>query len=61
MAMKRALLAVLTFGFALTFGGLATAQTADPLPSWNNGKAKKSIVEFVAKVTKKGSPPPSTP
>lgn len=62
MAMKRALLAVLTFGFALTFGGLATAQTADPLPSWNNGKAKRSIIEFVAKVTKKGSPhfvPPS--
>lgn len=62
MAMKRALLAVLTFGFALTIGGLATAQTADPLPSWNNGKAKKSIIEFVAKVTKKGSPhfvPPS--
>ena len=56
MAMKRALLAVLTFGFALTIGGLATAQTADPLPSWNNGKAKKSIIEFVAKVTKKGSP-----
>ena len=62
MAMKRALLAVLTFGFALTIGGLATAQTADPLPSWNNGKAKKSIIEFVAKVTKKSSPhfvPPS--
>ena len=62
MAMKRALLAVLTFGFALTIGGLATAQTADPLPSWSNGKAKKSIIEFVAKVTKKSSPhfvPPS--
>jgi phosphoglycolate phosphatase-like HAD superfamily hydrolase len=62
MAMKRAPLAVLTFGFALTIGGLATAQTADPLPSWNNGKAKKSIIEFVAKVTKKSSPhfvPPS--
>ena len=62
MAMKRALLAVLTFGFALTIGGLATAQTADPLPSWNNGTAKKSIIEFVAKVTNKGSPsfvPPS--
>ena len=29
---------------------------ADPLPSWNDGKAKQSIVEFVAKVTKEGSP-----
>ncbi len=32
------------------------AQSADPLPSWNDGAAKKSIVEFVAKVTKEGSP-----
>ena len=29
---------------------------ADPLPSWNNGAAKTSIVDFVARVTKKGSP-----
>jgi haloacid dehalogenase-like hydrolase len=32
------------------------AQAADPLPSWNDGKAKQAIVEFVAKVTKEGSP-----
>ena len=31
-------------------------QTADPLPSWNDGPAKRSIVEFVATVTKPGSP-----
>ena len=31
------------------------AQT-DPLPSWNDGPAKKAIVDFVAKVTKNGSP-----
>jgi hypothetical protein len=29
---------------------------ADPLASWNEGSAKKAIVEFVAKATKKGSP-----
>ncbi len=29
---------------------------ADPLPSWNDGKAKQSIIDFVAKVTKEGSP-----
>ena len=29
---------------------------ADPLPSWNEGKSKKSIMDFVAKVTKPGSP-----
>src|SRR5436190_16259548 len=32
------------------------AQAADPLSSWNDGPAKKSITEFVAKVTKEGSP-----
>jgi len=54
--MKRALLSVLTLGLILTFGGLATAQTADSLPSWNDGKAKQAILEFVAKVTTEGSP-----
>jgi phosphoserine phosphatase len=29
---------------------------ADPLPSWNNGPANKSIIEFVNQVTKPGSP-----
>ena len=28
----------------------------DQLPSWNEGPAKQSIVEFVARVTKKGGP-----
>lgn len=32
------------------------AQAADPLPSWNDGNAKASIVTFVEKVTKPGSP-----
>jgi hypothetical protein len=32
------------------------AQAADPLPSWNDGLAKKAIVEFAGKVTKEGSP-----
>jgi len=29
---------------------------AGPLPSWNDGAAKKSVVEFVEKVTKEGGP-----
>ncbi len=44
--------------FALSFvvvglwgSALAQAQPADPLPSWNNGAAKKSIVNFVTRVT----------
>ena len=32
------------------------ACAADPLPSWNDGPAKKSIINFVEKVTKPGSP-----
>ena len=32
------------------------ARAADPLPSWNEGKAKQSITAFVEKVTKPGSP-----
>ena len=32
------------------------AQAADALPSWNDGAAKKSIIEFVAKVTEQDSP-----
>ena len=31
-------------------------RAADPLPSWNDGKAKQSIVAFVEKVTNPGSP-----
>ena len=31
------------------------AQPADPLPSWNEGKTKQSIVTFVSKVTEQGS------
>jgi 2'-5' RNA ligase len=33
---------------------LWTSAPADPLPSWNDGKAKKSILDFVVKVTKEG-------
>ncbi len=35
---------------------VTAAAAADPLPSWNDGPAKQAIVNFVAKVTKKGSP-----
>jgi phosphoserine phosphatase len=33
--------------------GLQQAST-DPLPSWNDGPAKKAIIEFVTRVTKEG-------
>jgi phosphoglycolate phosphatase-like HAD superfamily hydrolase len=41
---------------AIVIAGLTTAYAQDPLPSWNDGPPKKSITEFVAKVTKEGSP-----
>ena len=34
----------------------AAAYAQDPLPSWNDGKAKQAIVAFVTKVTKEGAP-----
>ena len=34
----------------------AADPASDPLPSWNHGAAKKAIVDFVAKVTKEGTP-----
>jgi phosphoglycolate phosphatase-like HAD superfamily hydrolase len=50
----RSLLAAALVGvLALT---ATTARAADVLPSWNDGKAKQSIVDFVAKVTRDGSP-----
>jgi len=39
--------------FVFTFALPALA--ADPLPSWNDGPAKQSIINFVEKVTKPGS------
>jgi phosphoserine phosphatase len=33
-----------------------TSTAADPLPSWNDGPAKRGILAFVAKVTQEGSP-----
>jgi hypothetical protein len=36
-------------------GSPAQAQTMDPLPSWNEGAAKQSIVDFVKRVTTPGS------
>jgi hypothetical protein len=44
-----ALLAALAFTATI-------ARAADPLPSWNDGPAKQSIITFVEKVTEPGSP-----
>jgi phosphoglycolate phosphatase-like HAD superfamily hydrolase len=39
----------------MVFLVVAAAQAAEPLPSWNDGKTKQSILVFVEKVTKPGS------
>ncbi len=41
---------------SLSVAGSVLAQTVDPLPSWNDGRAKQSILDFVAAVTREGSP-----
>ena len=46
---------ILAFAASLLFVAQASAQT-DPLPSWNDGAAKASIVEFVKTTTTQGSP-----
>jgi phosphoglycolate phosphatase-like HAD superfamily hydrolase len=40
----------------LVFAGPVPAQTVESLASWNDGTAKQSIIDFVAKVTQEGSP-----
>jgi phosphoserine phosphatase len=44
----------LTFMVAVLFGAVGTAQAKDPLPSWNDGAAKQSIISFVHKATTPG-------
>jgi haloacid dehalogenase-like hydrolase len=53
MRIKNLLAAALVCALAFT---TTIARAQDPLPSWNDGAAKKSITEFVAKVTTVGSP-----
>ncbi len=52
-AVLAGVLAAGLFGFA---SGQAQSEAPDPLPSWNEGPVKKSIIDFVTRVTKKGGP-----
>ncbi len=53
-AFKRVLVGVALVG-VLAFTTVPS-EAADPLPSWNDGPAKQSIISFVEKVTKPSSP-----
>src|SRR5262249_55312294 len=52
------LVALLAVGLAsfLAIGTHAETGAPDPLPSWNDGPTKRSIIDFVTKVTKEGGP-----
>jgi phosphoglycolate phosphatase-like HAD superfamily hydrolase len=56
MKAKLNLLYVLTLVFASTCCNVAIAQATDALSSWDDGKTKQSILVFVEKVTRPGSP-----
>lgn len=54
--MKPCIQKILAFGFALIVLSVTAAQAADPLPSWNSGKSKQAIIQFVDEVTQAGGP-----
>jgi phosphoglycolate phosphatase-like HAD superfamily hydrolase len=54
MARARFVLGILCAFALFHVAGAVGAQPADPLPSWNDGPAKKAITEFVARVTTEG-------
>jgi hypothetical protein len=59
-AMSRAaisrLLVVAAVMSALAMSAARGYAQSDPLPSWNDGTAKKSIVDFVQRITREGGP-----
>lgn len=53
---RRTTIAVATLVVLTAADFASTQQATDPLPSWNDGAARRRIVEFVTKVTRPGSP-----
>jgi len=55
--LSRRLVSMALIGLALCgLGGLGALAQDDPLPSWNDGPTKQSIIDFVIRVTAEGSP-----
>ena len=52
---RRAIVTGLAAAVALSIGTPLLGQT-DSLPSWNDGPAKRAILDFVARTTTAGSP-----
>lgn len=55
MSKLRTILAVAMFAL-LGFAPAGVLAQTDPLPSWNDGKAKQAIQSFVERVTREGGP-----
>ncbi|MGY4575622.1 HAD family hydrolase [Bradyrhizobium sp. USDA 3256] len=53
---RRSVLAGLLISAATAASGDHALAQEDPLPSWNEGRSKKSILDFVAAVTREGTP-----
>lgn len=56
MTVQRNVLRMFVVILLLNVMGMAKTWASDPLPSWNEGSSKQSIMEFVTRVTTKGSP-----
>ncbi len=56
LSRRVALIALLGLVLCGSSAMLARAAASDPLPSWNDGPTKQSILDFVARVTKEGGP-----
>lgn len=54
--MKRVLVITLIPALLFIFSLSSQGQNPEPLPSWNEGPSKQNILEFVAAVSKEGSP-----
>jgi len=54
--MKRCILLVFALSTAVVFTTCMAAESADSLPSWNNGATKQAIIAFVQATTDKSSP-----
>jgi phosphoglycolate phosphatase-like HAD superfamily hydrolase len=56
MLPTRRIFLVLLVSCGICAGASAQQSISDPLPSWNDGQVKRSITDFVSRVTTQGSP-----
>src|SRR5262245_3728334 len=61
MLPTRRIFLVLLVSCGICAGASAQQSISDPLPSWNDGQVKRSITDFVSRVTTQGSPDFVTP